>query len=944
MDAKETNASPRKGGALVWLLGFVGVVVVVVLVVMKPWQSSGSSPATPQTPSARIPPPQQSTATSSSLPTQPPPPPSQKPADLEEACALYQTLPPGWRVGPTSDVFCASWPIPQKHPTFCEFTPESIAESEEILARDCPPDDQPCEEFKQSFATLLQAGRVFVNYAGECEPQEDQEGFGEDREGFGEDYNESEFDQGQQPIDLDAEQVDSEEATIPMPGTFPVRLGPDPTSPGVFLSDEPEELDSGGEMDSEGEVDSDDDQGPIGPLPVDCVMEFGEWSQCSVSCGGGQRTRRTEQKQAAAHGGKECPAVVVESEACNTQPCPVDCVMEFGEWSQCSAPCDGGVQTRRTEQKVAPAHGGKTCDPVITETRTCNTAPCDRDCIVKWSDWGDCVPSCISFPGQESWRQRKLEEIVQAQRGNGAPCPSLTVQSQKCEPPNTSSVPPCPVHCVQTGWSGWSTCPTCIPAGQPVPKTRRTRLTLLESAHGGTACGPLEEEKDCERVPICPTPVDCEMDPGQWSACSVSCGGGTQSRTSFARILPQHGGQACPDPRTETQACNSQPCPVNCEMEWGPWTACSATCGGGTRTQSTRIKVEPMHGGTQCPALQTNTEACNTQPCPINCAMTGWTCLAVTDKAQFQTPARTRTCWPDASGSCTTGVRVCVRRITTAAQHGGLDCPDQDSTTATNSARNQLATWWSGSLPGQLNSLSLEALITLALQERGLNAVIPTSTTVVQTNPVPVHEQIREVVTRFGLKQVRVENCTPSIAEMRTDCATHRDCAHVTRDIDLASPTNWKRGVRLPGMCGTAAAPADCTNENYFLCGKCATTGTYQPTAAYQRYARDYATISDPKTVFSLKQEFVTALRNGRTTAAAGPCTSLNVPTCQSCRTSDQVESDVPFFDTAMANAKPQYNYNMKCNVWSKPRSKPGSWQKRAWCIGSTVMPTTQTS
>ena len=49
---------------------------------------------------------------------------------------------------------------------------------------------------------------------------------------------------------------------------------------------------------------------------------------------------------------------------------------------------------------------------------------------------------------------------------------------------------------------------------------------------------------------------------GDWSECSVACGGvGTQSR-SRSCIPPQNGGFSCPsDTDSETQECDNGPCP-----------------------------------------------------------------------------------------------------------------------------------------------------------------------------------------------------------------------------------------------------------------------------------------------------------------------------------------------------------------------------------------------
>ena len=50
---------------------------------------------------------------------------------------------------------------------------------------------------------------------------------------------------------------------------------------------------------------------------------------------------------------------------------------EYGEWSECSAECDGGTQTRTKEcNNPAPQHGGADCEGEGEETRECNTHSC----------------------------------------------------------------------------------------------------------------------------------------------------------------------------------------------------------------------------------------------------------------------------------------------------------------------------------------------------------------------------------------------------------------------------------------------------------------------------------------------------------------------------------------------------------------------------------------
>ena len=57
--------------------------------------------------------------------------------------------------------------------------------------------------------------------------------------------------------------------------------------------------------------------------------------------------------------------------------------------------------------------------------------------------------------------------------------------------------------------------------------------------------------------------------------------------------------------------------PVDCVVSsWGAWSACSASCGGGTQSQTRTIVTPAANGGAACPALS-QSQACNTQACNV---------------------------------------------------------------------------------------------------------------------------------------------------------------------------------------------------------------------------------------------------------------------------------------------------------------------------------------
>ena len=102
-------------------------------------------------------------------------------------------------------------------------------------------------------------------------------------------------------------------------------------------------------------------------------------------------------------------------------------------------------------------------------------------------------------------------------------------------------------------------------------------------------------------------PADCVFgDWDNWSSCTKTCGGGTQTRVRKVTQKEANGGKC--DNAPQSQACNTQGCPVDCQVSG--WSGCSKSCGGGTQTRT--ITVQPQNGGAGCPNLS---QSCNTQSC-----------------------------------------------------------------------------------------------------------------------------------------------------------------------------------------------------------------------------------------------------------------------------------------------------------------------------------------
>ncbi|XP_052779568.1 SCO-spondin-like isoform X2 [Mya arenaria] len=119
------------------------------------------------------------------------------------------------------------------------------------------------------------------------------------------------------------------------------------------------------------------------------------WQQCTSECGEGQRHRyRSCNSPAPQCGGNDCEGADTDSEPCNLPSCCT--TSEWGDWSPCTASCDGGTQIRSRNFTDAADINKEECDDVdLTDSETCNENPCDEECTIgPWSEWSECSESC----------------------------------------------------------------------------------------------------------------------------------------------------------------------------------------------------------------------------------------------------------------------------------------------------------------------------------------------------------------------------------------------------------------------------------------------------------------------------------------------------------------------------------------------------------------------
>jgi len=392
---------------------------------------------------------------------------------------------------------------------------------------------------------------------------------------------------------------------------------------------------------------------------------WSDWSACSANCGGGSQTRsRTCSSPSPQFGGADCTSLgpAVETRSCNTDVCAAGVTQtlkpavdggfsSWSDWSECSATCGSGVQSRsRTCDNPAPAWGGNSCSGSYTETRACNTLSCSKNGgYSEWSEWGTCTSTC---GGGFQYRSRSCTNPAPA--GTGSDCSILgaSIEGRAC---NTR---PCAVDGGYGEWSAFGSC--SAPCGGGIA-TRTRSCVNPAPANGGRDCARFGSEIETK---VCNT-QSCPLNGGfsewtLWSACSAKCDGGIRTRTrACTNPAPSNGGAPCSGIDRQVEACNTNKCPRNGGWSsFSAWSPCSAKCGGGVQSR-TRVcnNPEPAFGGMACVGEALETRTCNSARCSADGGWTKWSK------------------WSKCSAKCGGGLRSRHRTCSAPApQFGGAAC------------------------------------------------------------------------------------------------------------------------------------------------------------------------------------------------------------------------------------------------------------------------------
>ncbi|CAG2209649.1 Coadhesin,Hemicentin-1,Thrombospondin-2 [Mytilus edulis] len=405
------------------------------------------------------------------------------------------------------------------------------------------------------------------------------------------------------------------------------------------------------------------------------------WSSCNVTCGGGTKSRsknRTCTNPEPKYGGQTCNGSTTETTAvlCNSMACPIDGEWSpFGTWSfwsVCSVSCGGGEKSRsrnRTCSNPLPKYGGKQCigNSMENTSSHCNLLPCpingEWSPFGIWSSWSLCSSSC---GGGEKTRSRNRTCSNPIPLYGGKQCSGYADENTTSDC-NTIQ---CPIDGEWSSfgiWSSWFSCSLTCGGGEKIRIRNRTCSNPVPS-HGGKQCTGNETEHTTSE---CNT-LHCPIDGGwssygnwsSWSLCNVTCGGGKKSRIrnrTCSNPVPKYYGKQCIGMALEniTADCNTLFCPINGGWSqytvWSRWGNCSRECDSGlkyrTRSRSC-TNPKPKFDGLECTGNTTDEEEeiCNIHHCPLDGNWTdysewsSWDTCNVTCGGGFYSRYRNRTC------------------------------------------------------------------------------------------------------------------------------------------------------------------------------------------------------------------------------------------------------------------------------------------------------------
>ncbi|CAG9765548.1 unnamed protein product [Ceutorhynchus assimilis] len=262
---------------------------------------------------------------------------------------------------------------------------------------------------------------------------------------------------------------------------------------------------------------------------------------------------------------------------CSTSP--------WGDWSDCSETCGVGFKMRN--RFFIDQMGRKKCPHItVVEKEKCMGPPCsastkettDPMCpTTSWSDWSPCSASCgkgvkfrqrllLVVPELQEKCQGRVELLQQAPCLDTPDCSfDMTTAKVVCMQPSDQG--PCPGY--YSRWHFDSSKLTCLQFVYGGCRGNKNNFLTFEECMQG--CSIVKQALEGQEPKAASNPnvqlyneeaVDCMVTPwSPWSACSATCGVGFEERFRMVKRPAQNGGKACPTNTRKRRRCYG---PVAC--------------------------------------------------------------------------------------------------------------------------------------------------------------------------------------------------------------------------------------------------------------------------------------------------------------------------------------------------------------------------------------------
>ncbi|XP_060595417.1 uncharacterized protein LOC132749606 isoform X3 [Ruditapes philippinarum] len=163
-----------------------------------------------------------------------------------------------------------------------------------------------------------------------------------------------------------------------------------------------------------------------------------------------------------------------------------------------------------------------------------------------------------------------------------------------------------------SSWESWGSCSVSCDGG--IQSRLRTCSNPRPSLLGKYCDGSPDETRTCNKNQC----ADGEWSSWEnWGSCSVSCDGGIQSRLrTCSNPRPSLLGRYCDGNPDETRTCNKNQCADGGWSSWQRWGSCSVSCGGGIQSRLRACSnPRPSLLGRYCNGSPDETRTCNKRQC-----------------------------------------------------------------------------------------------------------------------------------------------------------------------------------------------------------------------------------------------------------------------------------------------------------------------------------------